>query len=506
MNGFGIAPCSIFWIFSEDKKGPVTMSQELVALLSTDSLSINLLDDVEKRLAATAAAEMMPPAKVRSALWTPISQFLLGRIGKGDVATDAFLVHFLEETLSNAESYNRSNIGMELIRTAVIEKHPSFDWPSYHAAAMVYDPFIKGATLPSFESLKRVFLDTNIELKDVEQLFSTEPTEEQKSTIDGFAIPQAIPGLGYLTVQRGYSICGLSTLSDTIETLNGNKHGIELPSGKENAEVRYQWLTNVADKLRIRLMIVNMMHNLITPHPVIKYKPECVEVDMKSRKHVITKELIDALSPFEFPPVDGTLVNTDPKAYRLFGLAGPLYVVLDYGYGEKRYLLLSHSRTQVELSPDSMPGSLKFMGPTGLDDNLRTVLGMQHFSFMAKYIPFYTSGLKSSETSTPQIIPSRGAVQFEDPIPGVDLFKYGMTIATEYMKQFLEAVDLSRPPLSELPKADKRLRISYQTMYSDKIRDAIERDIAEGRALFSLESESSKIISLFEAHFLGLER
>jgi hypothetical protein len=504
------------------------MDQELAALLSDNRPSSTLFREAEDLLARVAARELLTPSKTRASLWIPAARILLNKVG-GD---DAEIMRYVEETLADASNYNKSNLGMEIIRTAVVDKHPMFDWPSFYAASLVYDPFIKGAVIPPFESLKRIFLDTNVNLKEIESLFTTELTEEQLEVKKHFTIPQAIPGLGFLIMQPQYGICSLSDLSSTLEKLNGNKHEFEVPSIKANFEILSLWATNVADKLRIRILLVNLSSNLENPQPLIKYKPETVDLDMRSRKHIITSALIEGLMPFEFPPPtlggpgtpesekEGSFFSDDPnRSYKLFGRVGPMYVVLDYCYGEKRYLLLSRSRTQVELPPESMPSSLRFMGPTSMDDDLRTVIGMQHFRFMSMHIPFYASGLslieptgsilqqmEASEQRSALIIPSRGAIQFEKPLPGTDVFSAGYNAALLYMKQFLRAIDLNRPPLESLPKTDSRLRIAYQTMFSDKMQDAIKADIADNQELFSPESESAKILNIFEAHFLGLQK
>lgn len=478
---------------------------------------------IERGIAETARARLLSARQTREQCWMPAAREI---IEKSVVSTEALthLMRFIEETLSQQESYNVSNIGMEILRMITITSPPTSSkteaadraeskaievQPYFRAAVFVYDPFVKGVQQPTLSSVKRIFLDTSVETSEVEPLFSFDLTEEQKAVIAGFAIPQSMPGLGFLSASTRNPICDLQGLKDIIEKTNGVEVTASLPLDPLDREGAHYWLREVTKELRIRILFINLASNIPSRSScLIKYRMEALEADGKMRGRVVTPEMIGALSPFEFPPSvlpnDGifgigeegttmqgastTVQRPESPPYLMFGECGPLFVFLDYRYGSKRYLLVGSA-----LSPDSTVRSFRHIGPPPpSEDDLHATIGMQHAAFMAKYFP----SPSSKGTSDDAVIPSRGSIIYEKPLPGIDVATDAFRVAKIYMKRFIETVELS------IPTSSRRLREAFITMYEDKMSEAISSDIIESIDLFSPTSQTFQVLNAFEMHFL----
>jgi len=524
--------------------------------MESEPFDFSRVPDVEKKVAEEAKERLLSARQTRDLLWTPLAKRVLAAgVMASPLAAEAApspptlsidggsrysatpsdmrltdLMRFIEETLSKEESYNASNLGMEVLRLAVAAPPSSelsdiFDQPYFRAAVFVYDPFVKGVPRPSLDSIKRIFLDTSVDLTELEPLFVIDLTEEQKEVVAHFAIPQAIPGLGFLSADPHYPLCDLRGLSDAIEKMNGNRHQIPLP-GSSSTAMR-QWMVEVAAALRIRLLVINLASNIAKTAPacLIKYRMEALELDMRTRGHVITANMITSLNPFEFPPPavgrggggDEAMITAaattdlfdddEDPLYLVFGEAGPIYVFLDYRYGEKRYLLLGRDSSRTELPPDASVRSLKHLGPPQpSNDDLHTIIGLQHVAFMAKYIPstIYDPGMARAVTDggeTDLILPSRGTIIFEHPLPGIDIEKAALEVASRYMHDFVAAIDLNRK--DDITPTVARMRAAFFAMYEDKIEEALKSDIAESIEFFSATSESLRVLTAFEVQFIG---
>jgi len=592
-----------------DAKQPPDLASQFERLLA-DPLTRSRIEEVERLIAAASAgstgaagaagAAGIGAEQARERYWEPAARLLLANADSS--ARTAFVMHLIDEAMTMPASYERTNLAMEALRLGLLSaaEDKRFAWPSYRAALHVYDPFISSLAggFPALADVERVFLDTNTALRrdstttatDGRVVLTTEPTDEEREMMTRFTAPQALPGLGHMIardIAGSSGLCNLSTLSRRLHALssaatadsaaaspsNGDffaeaeqvdaavaaavsgaaaTTSRECDSEKISERVR-SWLMRLVDTLRVRLLIVNLAANLDHTSPLIKYRVEAVAADARSRGGIVTPELIEQLTPFEYPPPllprddffagePSAILELLPAHCRLAAdktrdrrlrpsdseklpparqwvllapttaaaaTAGPMYVVLDYGYGVDRYLLLSRDKSRVELPPGSSPQSLlryvtSGAQPTAGGSTIGSAAAnaaMQHYRFIA----YYTSPPPLAESA----MPPRGMIHFDRPLPGVDLLDAAHDCAIAYMDRFIASLSLTlaattATTATTADEATKRMVYAYRWMYADRVLDALRADVLAGDWPFEAGTESERVISQFELHFAQL--
>jgi len=298
-------------------------------------------------------------------------------------------------------------------------------------------------------------------------------------------------------------LCSLSDISSLLEKECESIHTASHSPKDEDAHI---WLKRVAKSLHIRIAVINLAANLETPRCLVKYNPSIETEDIKSRGHIITAALVDALVPFEFPPIvipPSSIFSDNARTHAIFGKEGVMFVFLDYRYGSRRYLPLQYDQRQYELPPTSSLKILRFASPKIASSDIGTALNSHHYNFMSHYL------MPSTTLLANRILPSRGTLQYENPPLKSDIPLVAMRVARNYMKQFLISLEATRD--KNIPHAydalsSKRMHTAYNAMFEDKMSEAINSDKIEEIEMFSPQSSTAKIINLFEAHFLGLEK
>lgn len=558
---------------------------EFIEMLS--HITPSNIERVEKMVANVVAEQSLTPTTTRSKVWKPIVGWLLGRcfhrsISSDDGRRDGEILDIplanrvlvtVEESILRNELYNRSNLPMEILREGVFTRNPRFNSDIFRAAALIYDPFLEGVMAPSIQSLHRILLDTNSALLDLPEIMRAEegsPSSSGASGVGGtggkggtrgvnkkervlsgtgMAIPQEVPGIGGMIADVRIPASNADGLRDHIlrsfdpnYTQSGRTK--PSPSTDSNASEIREWFRMLASEVKGRILIINLSYNLPSPRSLIKYRLNSIPAEVKMRSSVITKEVIEETFPFTFPPKElpreGVFKDDIPgneTPYYMFGKYGPMFMVLDYGYGVDRYLLLRSSANSIPLDSSVTIEKIKELQLKSVNRDLHVLHAIQHFTFIAYYIPQFISirqteedadlptffdetigsvdrkiksekeGMAVSVTS----LPSRGSYRFiyetylpeGDPKRTTEMREKAITSITKYMQEFARSITLRWPDgiPSKIKNVGDRLHQAYLVMYIEKVTRAIDRDMVEGVELFSPHSASRLVVVAFEDHY-----
>jgi len=449
------------------------MNKELRFLANSDSLNMETFLAIEKEVARIAIKKRLSPSDTRSDLWEPLGRLFTNRfIDSGDQFVH--MMNFLERSLESRENYNQSNLGFEVIRIAINNKKTKIKWPAFLAAVRMYDPFLKTDVDPVYEEVQRVLHDANDTMADIDAI----PLEETRKN---FALPQAVPGLGKLK-----PTANLLTFQQLIEHMEVDVSDIEN---------RVAILEEACKDLQVA--IINLAYNIDSTASLIKYNRDVIRLDQENRGNVVTTQFVEASNPFEFPPItlpDNEFVEKD-KPYKIYGKSGPILIVLDYGYGENRFLPMGTTTTIEALKDDEKPP---------LDIGL--FLAIQHNAFIEKYFPAPRLGLNLPITGTgilDVIADEKKFFEFKVPATGDCHHEGELTVeavvatARKYMAEFIKIIDLNDI------STDRGMRGAYLYMYEHQIRRAFPIDMTAEKKVFSTGSETGNIIADFENRFLG---
>ena len=479
------------------------MDQELYALVSHDSSGRAFFDEVEAKIATLAARNLYTPEETRFHLWAPVAEMLVERIRSSDITEVTRIMTFIENTVLDAENYNRTNLGMEILRCAITRE--AFRSTSLLAATIVYDPTLRHHGSISFDDIRRVFLDTNEEVEKIEFLFSPDATEEDKKTLSEFALPQALPGLGYMLASHPFT--GAVELIGIIAEVMK----VEMPDTRERLEPIEcrSYFDRACKAMGGRILLANMGLHLPSGKALVKYNADIIAEDMKARPFVTNVELIEKLVPFEFPPTiiptDGAFGDKPNVPHLIFGTAGPLFVVLDYRYGEKRYLLLRKNATETPHSSSVGANSLKFAADTQHPPPSVSVLhAQQHYQFMHHRLGPPDKTLADIEEEEGNLTSSYGALEFFPPTLKTEIAAAAIAFAKKHIRAYIGRVDAikGRVPDGRLAL----IRRAAITMHDDRVAQAIRVDISNGVQPFSPLSESFSVTLGFEVFFAGLQK
>jgi len=467
--------------------------RELTEICHSDPLTEAHIIDVERAIAIASASPPLSPSLIRSSYWEPLADVILSR-SETDVGLLAFVISSIDKAMTTGESYDRSNFMMEILRRAITAGNPAFNWPNYRTATMAYDPFIKNVASPSFDDLKRHFLDIDL----VTTVFD-EPTGGEARDRAGVrgrreaeaatpTLPQAIPGLGNLSSSDKYPLTDGEGLQSYLVALTTGQTKGAAPSFRADAATLAGWLDRLSVDLGIRIALINMAFSLSSTTSIIKHLTEVIRVDMESRGKIITADMIKRTYPFEFPPseLDEPHVFTTGESHRIFGEKGSLYVVLDYRYGTNRYLPLFMKGGTRPLPPTATLATLKHLSPVPPEENLQIVHTLQHVKFVGHYI---------RPSLEDVLLPAKQVVRFELPYPDAPVADAAFAAAEKYISMFEGAVRAAG-----ITGSDRIIR-ARRTMYLDLLRRAIDQDVANDIRPFNPGSESEKVMDRFEAYF-----
>jgi hypothetical protein len=221
---------------------------------------------------------------------------------------------------------------------------------------------------------------------------------------------------------------------------------------------------------------------------------------MQHQPRILTPELVKRTIPFEFPnelPIQADqMLAIAPHPYEKYGTKGSAAFFLDYSYGSRPFLPLAYDRVHNCLPSGTSVEEVLSSKTTVIPENLFIIDTQRHHRFIAAHL--YPEDLAPIELQLPA---SHG---YQAPKPSSSLekrIKKGMNTAWTF---WWKVVELENKAKGRDPDAIGAFHAVHLSMYMDKIRYAIEEDIAGDTELFSLASSSNKMLRLGETCLLGL--
>jgi hypothetical protein len=447
--------------------------------LSSVPLSKTTLEEIELRVAKLIEKGRLDYKTSRATIWVPLADAILSR--SSTVGEKSFLLSTIDEAITNPRNYDASNLLAECLRRGTTTGMSLFDMPRYYAATILYDPFAK-VPAPHYNDLIRLFLDLNI-IESVthgskkENPFTSVEKEEIKLTI-----PQTVPGLGGLIASPRWSTCGMdgvkafiewATKSTTTTTTSANVGGTSALSEwwkveEDNADA----FTKLASELKIRIGVVDLRCNLLSPKCLIKYKFSVVQTAMAKRLNILTPSSIEELYPFIHPPPGEMPKVTRP--HTTYGKTGKMIVLLDYGYGVDRYLpLLVYSGEALLPADVSLKSLWKLSLPTTTED-LGIIGSLQQSTFLLRTL--HPSRYLEPDPPVQRIVKVEGESDEKEKED------------EKYMTAAAELIDDFRAGLTD------KMSAIYKGYFLQKIRVAISYDLSDGIKPFSPTSMSASLM------------
>jgi len=356
--------------------------QHFVKLINTTTLTDTLVENIEEAIANEIVAKGYSVKSARSSLWNPIATAIVTR-AEQERETSNFLLSLVNNAITSTEKYMATNLAMECLRIGVISSSQLFDWPRYRAALLLYDPFTTGIVIPEYGELNRLLLDMNIELLEI---------EEEENSIKDMTIVQSIPGLGNLVTSKRFPLTDVTGLAEFISAATNTK--VSPPSNHDTSSdgttilpfERDEWLDGIANKLQIRIMVINLWSNMQSGAPLIKHRVSAIKANTQTEAEILTEQLINDTYPFESFKGEVQLSEKDKVPYLLYGTKGIMLVLLDYRYGKDRYLPLLYGKTGLALQPSVEPFSLWQLSPLAPSRDLGILSTLQHIRFVIIHV------------------------------------------------------------------------------------------------------------------------
>lgn len=476
-------------------------ADKLIAKFKNNALTRSLIDEIEESVANLSYLMVSHPIEIRASIWIPLSDAALLMIEE-DTDAASFFLPLVDDATNHIESYERSNYAMELLSRGVGVNSPLFRSERYIAAALLYNPFIKGAMLPSQSAISRLLRDLNVSSSS--DILS--PEIEAARPTDWHTIPQTFPALGILVASGKWPICdengvikySMWALRTSTSTRGADMHKDGGKDKDEDVEAGVGYMPKgatfdermkaLAGHLEIRLCFVNLAFNLDNRKALVKYKTDVISDAEALADIPLTATAIGRLYPFEMPREDETIgegpdylsaavvtSKAPSTAYTIYGDAGPMLVFLDYRHGEKRFLPMQKNKASPMLSASQTLSNLLEMLPPAVSSDMKAVISMQHIRFITAHI--HPSMLMPSKDN-----PRRSFV-FQKGWEGEEE-KETIKRATDSAIKYLSAAALRKTTYIA----------ALLTMYRKKFGAAIEEDIYVGVLPFSQASKSGEVM------------
>jgi len=272
---------------------------------------------------------------------------------------------------------------------------------------------------------------------------------------------------------------------------------------EEKEESEDQWLEELAMRAHMQIAIVELPYNLVSRRPLVKHLVETITYTMQNSSKVLTPEVIGHSIPFAYPdslPADLAALSPPVKgAYRKYGKVGSTIVLLDYHYGENRYLPLLFDRANTCLPPNVGIDNLADVRPAVGTDNLHIIDTRRHIAFLALYL--------HPEEFAEQEVQLRATIYYKPPkkdAPEHVKIKKALSTAWKFWSDVIDVSNRSKRITVSGTRATGMFHAVYLSMLMDQMRTTILEDMSANAELYGAESKTLQLLREGEISLLGL--